>query len=651
MIQKASEKFPVSVLYVEDEEGIRIPTVEIMKRWVDNLFVAQNGEEGLKIFHNEHPDLIITDLKMPKMGGLEMIREIKSFDKNIRTIVVSAHSDAEYFIEAIQIGVEGFLLKPVLREKLYDALARQCQIILSHKNARFQEEKFITLADSLNEAIMIVNEAGKVIFWNKAASEIFGIKAEQALGMPYHFILQNDSFLEQWAEDESHLSILLGKENIQRQIFEVNCVRTNGENFTAEVSLSGLKDGNAVYTIIILRDVSQRKSYEKNLIEAREKAEEAMHAKQQFLSVMTHEIRTPLHGILGAIELLATENPRPDQADYLKTIEFSGNYLLSLVNDILDFSKIEANKIQFEHVGMEVREIVENLLNLFSFKAQDKGIILNAEFDPLLPDYVLGDPVRLNQILNNLIGNAIKFTDRGSVKVKVSVLTRRNHQIECLFEVIDTGIGIPSDKTKEIFNLFTQADSNTTRRFGGTGLGLAISRKLVELQGGTMGVESHLDEGSRFYFTLSFEESTADAISYESKADHFELLTNVKILLVEDNKINQMIALKFLSRWQAEVDVALNGREALDFVNQKEYNIILMDLQMPEMDGYQTSMAIRNMAGEYYQKVPIIALTASTFAEVRNNILKCGMNDVINKPFIPAELNRKIYYYARVLKQ
>ena len=360
---------------------------------------------------------------------------------------------------------------------------------------------------------------------------------------------------------------------------------------------------------------------------------------------MSHEIRTPLNGILGTINLLSQEEPRADQLDYLQTLEFSGSHLLSLVNDILDFSKIEANRIQFENIDFSIRNIVNTLLKIFAYKCADKGVELIAEIDPSVPEYVQGDSVRLNQILTNLIGNAVKFTEKGSIRVKVSTIGNRPDSLTCLFEVIDTGIGIPFDKQEEIFDLFSQADSDTTRRFGGTGLGLAITRKLIEFQGGKISVDSEPEKGSRFYYQLDFGISHTSHDLDKSSANCLQPLTGVKVLLVEDNKINQMIATKFLNRWEAVVDIAENGQEALEKIRRMDYHIVLMDLQMPVMDGYQASREIRSLEGEYFQHIPIIALTASTFNEVRENLIKFGLDDIINKPFIPEDLNNKIHGY------
>ncbi len=639
------EKLPLRLLYVEDEPAIRLPMLEMMSRWVDDIIVATDGLEGLEAFRQTGADIVITDLKMPRMNGLEMIAQLKKINPEVKAIIVSAHNDTEYFLDAINTGVDGFLLKPVMRAKLSETIERFGRSILSGRNARLHEEKFNALTGTVIDAIMIINDKGEISFWNNAAARIFGYSAEEVRAMPFQEIFETAALPEGWPYSTKALVGFFNDLSRGKGILELNCVMKGGNPFPAEVSVSPLQVDNSWYAMLIIRDITERRQREKDLIEAREKAEAATLAKQKFLSVMTHEIRTPLHGILGTINLLAQEDPRPDQKDYFDTLEFSGNHLLSLINDILDFSKIEADRIHFENIEMNIRDIIDGMVKIFAYRALDKGIELSAQVDEALPVFVKGDPVRLNQILTNLIGNAVKFTEKGSIRILVKLTGQHPEKLDCLFEVVDTGIGIPKDKTREIFDLFSQADADTTRKFGGTGLGLAITSKLIELQGGSIAVDSEPKKGSRFYFSLSFGLSDKPSGAIEEKTDELKSLKDVSILLVEDNRVNQMIAMKFLKRWDASVDIASNGLEAVSMIQEKKYDIVLMDLQMPEMDGYQASYAIRRLNGDYYRSVPIIALTASTFNEVKAGIQKHGLNDIINKPFIPGDLNRKIHEY------
>jgi PAS domain S-box-containing protein len=392
---------------------------------------------------------------------------------------------------------------------------------------------------------------------------------------------------------------------------------------------------------ITFTDITERKEAELQLIEAKQNAERSMKAKEEFLSNMSHEIRTPLNAMIGVSHLLMQEAPRPDQMENLKILHFSAENLLHLVNDILDFNKIDAGKVVFEAIDFSLNGLVDGIRQSLTYKAKEKGLRLRVRMDTALPELVNGDPVRLAQVLNNLTSNALKFTETGHVTIDVSLNQETSDTIEVDFSITDTGIGIEPDMLESIFESFTQASTSTTRRFGGTGLGLAITKKLLDLQNGTIQVESQPGKGSTFSFSLVFGKSSAQAPAPQDQAI-LQNLKGVQILLVEDNDINQKIATKFLTKWGAELDYAVNGKEALQQVASAKYDIILMDLQMPEMDGYEATRCIRQMEDIYYKQVPIIALTASAMTDVKEKVFAIGMTDYISKPFNPKELQHKI---------
>ena len=395
----------------------------------------------------------------------------------------------------------------------------------------------------------------------------------------------------------------------------------------------------------------ERARFEREIIDAKESAEAATEAKAQFLSMMSHEIRTPLNAVIGMTHLLLQENPREDQLENLKTLRFSGENLLVLINDILDFSKIEAGKITLENVPFSLKEIGHGIHNSLGYKAKEKGIDFELHLDPNLPEQFMGDPVRISQILTNLSGNAVKFAEKGKVTLAIRVVERSDKETELRFEVSDTGIGIPEEKRASIFESFTQARSDTTRKYGGTGLGLAITKRLLELMESDIHLESKESQGSTFSFPLTLPIATGQS---PTKLDVDVLdesvrgsLKAVKLLLVEDNPVNQLVATKFLKRWKIESDIANNGKEAVEMIKSMTYHVVLMDLQMPEMDGYEASRTIRSMESGYFQEVPIIALTASAMQDVRNKVMAAGMTDFVTKPFNPVELYRKIVQYAQ----
>ncbi|HAA11543.1 MAG TPA: hypothetical protein DCE41_07525 [Cytophagales bacterium] len=395
----------------------------------------------------------------------------------------------------------------------------------------------------------------------------------------------------------------------------------------------------------------ERAQFEREIIESKEKAEAATEAKAQFLSMMSHEIRTPLNAVIGMTHLLLQEQPRTDQLENLKTLRFSGENLLVLVNDILDFSKIEAGKISLEKVPFRLHEILQGIHNSLGYRAQEKGIGLILKTSPDLPIHFLGDPVRLSQVITNLTSNAVKFTEKGQVELHTKLLSTDNNKAQLRFEVHDTGIGIPEEKRESIFESFTQARSDTTRRYGGTGLGLAITKRLLDLMGSSIELISQENKGSIFSFNLEIDlGSELSKPEYDSEPKQLqadELLQQIKVLLVEDNPVNQLVATKFLRRWKIQYEIAQNGLEAVETIKSKGYNVVLMDLQMPEMDGYEASRTIRSFEDPYFREIPIIALTASAMQDVRNKVMASGMTDFVTKPFNPVELRRKIVQYAQ----
>jgi PAS domain S-box-containing protein len=385
-----------------------------------------------------------------------------------------------------------------------------------------------------------------------------------------------------------------------------------------------------------------------NLIQARRKAEDAAQATNFFMSTMSHEIRTPLNEVIGITNLLLQGNPGEDQIDYLKTLKFSGNHLLTLVNDVLDYNKIESGKIAFEKTQFNFGDFLDDIMRSYSFRSKTKNLSFEIIKSNDLPAEVIGDPIRLNQILSNLLSNALKFTNTGGITLTVKELARTNNQSNLEFVVSDTGIGIPKDKHQIIFERFTQASTDTTRKFGGTGLGLTICKRLIELQGGTISLESEPGKGSSFRFDISINVSDNDPRTQNAEMpDEYIGLEGKNILVAEDNKINYFVVNKFLVGWGASVTHAEDGQSVLDLLENEDFDLILMDLHMPGMDGIEAIRIIRKSEDPKIRNIPIVALTAAIMFDSKFENEDLNVNGYILKPFKPRDLFEQIRKHIR----
>ena len=425
---------------------------------------------------------------------------------------------------------------------------------------------------------------------------------------------------------------------------EISLLTRTGEALPCEMTHLRIDRRGTSSLFSYVRDLRQQKRHEEALCQAKEEAEEANDAKSNFLARMSHEIRTPMNGVLGLTHLALGKSPPPEQRQYLEKIQASAKILLGVINDILDFSKIEGGKLQLDSTTFSFHDMLRTVVDLFHSQAEQKGLTFTLEQDGDIPDALQGDPLRLSQVLLNLCGNALKFTEQGSVTLRIGMEQDNVGSVRLRFAVEDTGVGMTAEQRARLFQPFVQADISTTRKYGGTGLGLVISKMLVEMMGGTIEVESTPGSGSVFRFTVTIPKAAAVEAAPVSMQEIVSsaALSGLRILLAEDNEINQEIAKALLEDMGVIVHVAGNGEEALNLLKQERFDGILMDIQMPVMDGLTATRAIRVLPDEQVRNLPIIAMTAHVMQEDRDKSLQAGMNDHITKPIDLTELKRKL---------
>lgn len=541
--------------------------------------------------------------------------------------------DLEFRVVGKGGSIRWFSWSMVTRNRRWYTYGRD---ITEDKKVQNELLKLSFVASKINNAI-VINDANNQVTWiNDAFEKITGFTLEDIKGKRLGDLISGPETdmeviriaREQAKENQSFTIDLLGYRKDKKPIW-VSIYNTVILNH----------DGNDDIEVEIIIDISEKKQAEKEMLEAKEQALQLSEAKEMFLSVMSHEIRTPLNAVIGMSHLLLENDPKPSQVNDLNILKFSGENLLHIINDILDFTKIETGNLQLEKIPFSLQTLANDIVNSLHVNANKNGNQLLLNFDENIPKQVLGDKTRLYQILMNLLGNALKFTDHGIVELDMKLQENRDHQVLIEFNVVDNGIGIPKDKQSYIFDSFTQAKTDISRKYGGTGLGLAITKKLLKLHNSEIEVESTEGEGTTFTFIIALDKVSRDKQD-ATLANPNDAFLGKKVLVVDDNDINILIATRILTKWGVEVQAASNGHQAIEKVLNNTFDLIFMDIRMPGIDGYETTSIIRNLEGEYYQSVPIFALTASSLHEEKSMFKACGMNGHLMKPFNPDDIKK-----------
>jgi len=621
----AARKTPTGML-IRNREGIIIWMNEAMERIVGYSLAEMKGKIFGTMLNGEDTDLSVLE------QAVNAVKENRAYEVELKiykkdgTPIWASIANSPLFNESgtveRQIGV------------FVDISAR--------KKAEEQLKMLSLVASSTTSGVVINDSEGKVEWINNAFEKITG----------YNLNDVKDKHLGDTLKGElTDVAIIQRARELSKnkQSFEVDLLayRKDGQPLWVSVINSVILDkaGKVDKYIEVIIDITAKKKVELELISAKEKALQLNRAKDMFIGVMSHEIRTPLNAVIGMSHLLIDDNPLESQKESLNILKFSAENLMTLINDVLDFTKIETGNIELEKANVNLRDMVKSITNSMQYKATEKGIYLNSNIDANLPQLVIADSARLVQVLLNLTGNAVKFTDTGGVTIDLKVLEESNKNIRIRFAVTDSGIGIAQNKLSTIFESFKQAEADTTRKYGGTGLGLAISKRLVELHDSRINVDSVLGQGSTFWFIITF--NRADNLNSSSN-NKMELGLRLNVLVVDDNQINRILVNKVLKKWGTTVDFAENGQEAVNKIETNmNYDVVLMDVHMPIMGGLEATQIIRAKPETYFQQLPIVALTASMLSNEVNQMTQSGMNDFILKPFEPKTLYDKLLRYQK----
>ncbi len=575
-------------------------------------------------------------------------KEKRTFETAMELPLVSKNGELRWIEQSVVLLQEGkapigfqSIAKDITERKYAEKLLADAEQRIKAKQEEYQE-RLQAILNNMPMIIYLKDLEGRFIMVNRQFHQTFGTTDEGVIGQRQINVHKTAAGAKRFADMDEQV-----KRTGKPVEMEESVITTEGERNMLIIKFPLYDKTNELFAISAVgKDVTEVIRYQRQLINAKQRAEKAERLQEEFLANMSHEIRTPMNGIIGMTNLLETTTLNSEQRDYLHMIKESSGILLNLINDILDLSKIKSGRMLVEHTDFNLHQTIDSIIGPFKVKAKEKGLQINKIFQDL-PQYVKGDQHKLQQVLNNLLSNAVKFTEQGAVSLFATTEKRDDGSLYFICTVSDTGIGISPENLEHVFAAFVQAGSDMVRRFGGTGLGLAITKRLLDLQGGKISVSSTLGEGSSFYFELPL--TISEGVQEQAETREISLkeasllsLADRRILLIEDNLVNQKVTCLMLQKMGMTVDIANHGREAIELLEKGSYDLIITDLQMPEMDGFQTAAYIRT---KLHLSTPIIAMTASALRNERNRCLELGMNEYLTKPFAPSVL----FYHLRQL--
>lgn len=654
--------YPVNILAVDDRPENLLAIEAVLEGEPYRLVRAHSGPEALKCLLREEIAVILLDVQMPGMDGFETAGHIQAYDRSrhIPIIFITATSkEAKHFSAGYSAGAIDYMVKPfvphILKSKirafvrLYDMqkkLQQQTEqlertnghLIRATKELTKAEAQARVVMETSLDAVLVFDSAGLILRANPATEKMFGYSPGELPGRPLELLLPGLT--------QGSLSDLEGK------VREVEPKRRDGTGFPAEIQV-GRSPNDASLLACSIRDITERKQAEAKLLEAKEIAERASTAKSEFLSFMSHEIRNPLNGVIGMLDLLLDSGLKPEQRELAEMVLQSGNAMARIMNDVLDYSKLESGRMEMEDEPFLLKVCLEQVRDIFAAQLRAKGLEYVVVIDPELPGIVRGDMSRLQQVLLNLVGNSVKFTSEGGIYIFVALAASDEDSITAEFTVKDTGIGIPEGKGGLLFHPFTQAEASTSRKYGGSGLGLAISKTLVELMGGAIRIEPSQEPGATFVFTVRFrrcEEPAGELLLIEQAMESSEAATSEpeqgkRILMVEDQRLNRKLLEHMLRRLGHDVEVAANGEEALHALEAgNRYDAVLADIHMPVLNGLEMGQRWqelrRSLPSE--QAPALIAVTADPRDDLERACLDAGFSELLRKPIRMESLKQVI---------